>query len=480
MKTSLSRELLQPVVATLGEANAAFSFRYPGDTPDRQPVHTFYGAADLFRSDTAAALGAHARRSLQTYASNFAVFARAFDLPGAPLLPTSESQLTSLRHQLQDDPGRVRHANRAAWFAHTVAARVAEKLRREPVEDCRIDFEDGYGYRPDDEEDAHAERAALEVARGMREGTLPPFIGIRVKPLNAELHRRAVRTLDIFLTTLAAETRRELPPHFVVTLPKVVIAEQVTALAELLELLEEKNGLAPGAVKVELMVEMPQAVINERGEVNLLHLLDAARGRCVAAQFGAYDYTASCAVTGGAQSLQHPACDFARAVMQAALAGTGVWLVDGATTVMPVEPTPVADGASLTSQQFEENQAAVHRAWRLHYDNVQYSLRHGFYQSWDLHAAQLPARYAAVYAFYLENLDAASARLKSLIERAAQATLVGGEFDDVAGGQGLLNFFLRAVRSGAITEAEAESLTGLSPAELRAASFVKILDRRRA
>jgi citrate lyase beta subunit len=469
MKTSLSRELLQPVVATLGDANAAFSFRYPGDSSERQPIHTFYGGADHFKSDAAAALGAEARRALQTYASNFAVFARAFGLPGTHLLPNSESQLTSLKHQLQDDPERVRHTHRAAWFAHTVCTRVQDKLKREPVEDYRIDFEDGYGYRPDSEEDEHAERAALEVARGMRDDTLPPFLGVRVKPLNAELHKRAVRTLDIFLTTLAGETRGELPPHFVITLPKVVVAEQVAALAEVLDLLEERNGLPPGAVKVELMIETPQAVINERGEVNLLRLLDAARGRVVAAQFGAYDYTASCAVTGGAQSLQHPACDFARAVMQAGLAGTGVRLVDGATTVMPVEPVRAGGGAGLTSQQFEENQAAVTRAWKLHYDNVQHSLRHGFYQSWDLHAAQLPARYAAVYAFYLENLDAAS----------AQATLAGGDFDDAASGQGLLNFFLRAVRSGAITEAEAESLTGLTPDELRAASFVKILDRRR-
>lgn len=479
MKTSLSRELLQPVVATLSEANTAFSFRYPGDAGARQPIHTVYGGAHLFKSDTAAKFGAIALRTLNSYAANFAVFARAFRLTGADALPNTESQLTALRHQLNDNAETLRHANRPAWFAHTVCSRVAEKLKAEPVEDYRIDFEDGYGYRPDAEEDECAERAALEVAKGLNDGTLPPFIGLRIKPLNTELYKRAVRTLDIFITTLTAETLGKLPQRFVVTLPKVVIPEQVAALVELVEQLETQNSIPAGAIKLELMIEMPQAVINERGEVNLIHLLDAARGRCVSAQFGAYDYTASCAITGTHQSLQHPACDFARAVMQAALAGTGVWLSDGATTVLPIEPIRVADGVGLSSQQFEENQTAVHRAWKLHYDNVQYSLRHGFYQSWDLHPAQLPARYAAVYAFYLENLDAASARLKNFIDKAAQATRVGDLFDDAATGQGLLNFFLRAVRCGAVTEQEAAARTGLTPDELHAASFVKILDGRK-
>jgi len=88
----------------------------------------------------------------------------------------------SLLGRLERDANDVRETDRGAWMAYSVYNRVLEKLKREPVEDFRIDFEDGYGNRPDAEEDGHAESAALEVARGMQEGSLPPFIGIRIKP----------------------------------------------------------------------------------------------------------------------------------------------------------------------------------------------------------------------------------------------------------------------------------------------------------
>jgi hypothetical protein len=160
--------------------------------------------------------------------------------------------------------------------------------------------------------------------------------------------------------------------------------------------------------------------------------------------------------------MAHPACDFAKHVMQASLAGTGVWLSDGATNVMPVGDTD-----------------AVHAAWRLQAAHVRHSLVGGYYQGWDLHPAQLVARYAAVYAFYLEALPAATARLSSFVAKAAQATLVGEVFDDAATGQGLLNFFLRALACGAISEDDAAA-TGLSVEELRSRSFARILAGRRA
>jgi hypothetical protein len=158
----------------------------------------------------------------------------------------------------------------------------------------------------------------------------------------------------------------------------------------------------------------------------------------------------------------HPVCDFAKHVMQVALAGTGVRLSDGATNLLPIGSREV-----------------VHRAWRLHAEHVRHSLMSGFYQGWDLHPAQLPTRYAAVFAFFLEGLDAASDRLKNFIEKAAQATLVGGVFDDAATGQGLLNYFLRAMNCGAMTEAEALERSGLTVEELRMKSFAKILAHRR-
>ena len=105
-------------------------------------------------------------------------------------------------------------------LAERVYDRIIEKLRREPVEDFRLDFEDGYGNRPDAEEDSHATSSAEEVARGFSAKTLPPFIGIRIKPMSEDLRARSMRTLDIFVTSLLQQTGRKLPENFVITVPK--------------------------------------------------------------------------------------------------------------------------------------------------------------------------------------------------------------------------------------------------------------------
>src|SRR5207244_2889679 len=305
--------------------------------------------------------------------------------------------------------------------------------------------------------------------------TLPPFIGIRIKPFNEELRARSMRTLDIFVSTLLGKAGGKLPENFVVTLPKITTPEQVAALGNLFDLLESQTGLAIGTLKMEMMIETTQSIINSEGRISLPLLLQAARGRCIAAHFGTYDYTASCSITAAHQHMMHPACDFAKHMMQVSFAGTGIWLSDGATNIMPVAPRRAAEGKQLTQDQIDENRAVVHRAWKLHYDHIQHSLEGGFYQGWDLHPAQLPTRYAAVYAFFLESLDAASERLRNFVEKAAKATLVGDVFDDAATGQGLLNYFLRAMNSGAITEDEALRLSSLTREELRSGSFVKIL-----
>ncbi len=449
MKTSLTADATRAVTDSLQEANTAFALKYPGETGRRQPVHTVYGGAHLYKSDSAQRLGALARRSLEQYAPDFNTFARAIKLP------VSEE------------------------LAETIYKRVVEKLEREPVEDFRIDFEDGYGNRPDAEEDGHASAAAGEVAAGMEAKTISPFIGIRIKPFTEELRERSMRTLDIFISTMLGKSGGKLPDNFVVTLPKVVIPEQVAALADLYDGLERELNLEAGALKFEIMVETTQAIINDRGNSNLPLMLEAARGRCIAAHFGTYDYTASCNITAAHQHMTHPACDFARHMMQVAFGGTGVWLSDGATNIMPVAPhRATAGGEALTPEQLEENRLTVHRAWKLHYDHIQHSLENAYYQGWDLHPAQLPTRYAAVYSFFLQSLDAASERLRNFVEKAAKATLVGDVFDDAATGQGLLNYFLRAINCGAITEAEATELTSLTLAELRTGSFVKILKGR--
>src|SRR5690349_24123667 len=480
MTSSLSDAALTDDLSDrLREANEEFMRRYPGETGRRQPVHTVYGGAHLFKSDSAKRLGSLARRSLVQFAPDFLTFAQAIDLPGESELPDSFEEATELVSFLNDEPERARKEKKGAWLAHTIYRRVIEKLEREPVEDFRIDFEDGYGNRPDDEEDGHAVSAAAETAEGSKNGTLPPFIGIRIKPFNEELRARSFRTLDIFVSTLLELSKGRLPENFVVTLPKITIPEQVATLAALLAQLEKQTGIKEGSLKFEMMIETTQSIINHRGQINLPLLLGAAEGRCVAAHFGTYDYTAGCNITAAHQHMLHPACDFAKNMMQVSFAGTGIWLSDGATNIMPVPPHRFVEGGPpLTAEQIDENRDVVHRAWKLHYDHVQHSLITGFYQGWDLHPAQLPTRYAAVYSFFLESLEAASERLKNFVEKAAKATLVGDVFDDAATGQGLLNYFLRAINCGALTEEEALELSGLTLQELRSASFVKILKNR--
>lgn len=479
MKRTLAPESLQEIDAKLAQAHKAFARRYPGATGARQPVHTVYGGAHLFRSETPQRLGELAQWSLDEYAPDFCIFAKAISLAGANHLPDMPEAAERLGKAVEEDPAAVQKDNWPAWFAHTIYRRVREKLRREAVEDIRIDFEDGYGNRPEEEEDGHAAAAAAQVAAGAKAGVLPPFIGIRLKPFNEELRRRSIRTLDIFLTELAEKTRGQLPKNFFITLPKVVLPDEVAALADVCSRLEPLLDLEAGVLRIELMIETPQSIFNERGEVNLLPLVSAARGRCIAAHFGTYDYTAGRNITAAYQTMTHPACDFAREVMQVALAGTGVWLSDGATNIMPVPVHRAGCDGALATRQKEENRAAVHHAWKLHFDHIRHSLENGYFQGWDLHPAQLPTRYAAVYSFFLESLDAASRRLRNFIEKAAQATLMGEVFDDAATGQGLLNYFLRAINCGAVSAGEAQELSGLSFAELRTGSFLKIIEGRR-
>lgn len=419
--------------------------RYAGERTDRQPVHTVYGGAHLFTADSARKLGDLALGALDAYAPDPGALAECLGLD--------------------------------ATLAGTVYERVLAKLRREPVEDFRIDFEDGFGHRPGAEEDETAVRAAREVCRGIQGGTLPPFIGIRIKPVTPELAPRARRTLDLFVRALIEGAGR-LPANFVVTLPKLTHPDEVAAGADWCSTLERHVGLAPGDLKLELMVETQQAIMGPDGRCPLMAMVAAGDGRVTAAHFGVYDYTAALGITAQHQLMRHPACDLARGIMRVALSGTGVWLADGATNTLPVPPHRASAGGRLTAAEEVGNRRAVWKGWRLHYDDVRHSLVTGFYQGWDLHPFQLPTRYAAVYAFFLEGLDAASHRLKSFVERAAQATLIGDIMDDAATGQGLLNYFLRGLSCGAITEDEALA-TGLTLDELRSRSFLRILERRR-
>jgi len=408
----------------LKSANEKLARLYPGDAIGRQPVHTFIAGGDTFTRDSAQRAGEEATRTLETFAPTAKAFAEIVGMPGDVIL------------------------------AETVSARVYKKLEREPIEDFRIDFEDGYGTRPDAEEDGHAKAAALEVVAAMQSGTLPPFIGVRIKPMSRELHARSLRTLDIFVTTVVKAARR-LPDNFAVTLTKVMAPEHVTAVAERCAALERKLKLTRNAIRFELMIETPQSIFGPDGRVALLRLVAAGGGRVRGAHFGVYDYTALCGITAAWQHPRHLACDIAREIMRVSLAQTGVMIADGSSNLLPIPPH-------------------VPAAWKRHFDDVTHSLVNGYYQGWDLHPGHLPTRYAAVYAFYLSALPAATTRLRNFFTKAEKA---GAAFDDAATGQALVNFLNRALSSGAITPEEAAQ-TGLSESELRTGSFLKILTGR--
>jgi hypothetical protein len=415
----------------LTRANEAFVVRYPGERAARQPCQTSYVGAHDLRAETARELGDAALRALHAHAPDASAFADVLEVD--------------------------------ATLAATVRARTVKKLQSEPVEDLRVDFEDGYGFRPDAEEDAHVDAAVVALAESRAAGTLPPFFGMRTKPLVDASGRRSIRTTERFIRAFVGAFGA-IPPGFRLTLSKVTNTAQVVAFAELLDRLERELALAPKALRFEIMIEVAQAMFGPRGEAMPPLLVEAGDGRCFAAHLGVYDYTASLGITAAHQTLGHPACDFARQVMLTSLAGRGVELSDGATHLLPIGD---AD--------------AVRSAWRQHARDVRRSLSEGYYQGWDMHPLHLATRYGAAYAFFLEALPQATQRLSSFLARASVpgVTSGAGVHDDAATGQALMNFFLRAWACGAITEDEATA-SGLTLAELTGRSFVTVLRDRKA
>jgi citrate lyase beta subunit len=404
----LGADVLDELDRRLAPADAELAARYPGDAGGRQPVHTVYVPADQMTPGLPADWGARALAALEAHA------------PTAPVLAAATGIDQGLVAQVL--PG------------------VLAKLETEPVEDLRMDFEDGYGSRPDEVEDADAAGAARALAAALAGAAAPPCSGLRIRSLEAPTRRRGLRTLDLFLGALLAEA--ELPGGFVVTLPKVTDVRQVEAMALVCAVLEEAHGLAGGRLRFELQVETPQSILAADGTATVARMVQAAGGRCAGLHYGTYDYSAACGIAAAYQSLEHPAADHAKAVMQVAAAGTGVRLSDGSTNVLPVGDT-----------------AAVHAAWRLHARLVRRSLERGYWQGWDLHPAQLPTRYLATYAFFREGLPAAAARLRAYAERTA-----GGVLDEPATAQALAGFMARGLDCGALTEAEVGRHTGLDRA----------------
>lgn len=394
----------------LATADDLLASRYPGDRGVRQPVHTIYVPADQFTASLAQDWGRQARAALDANGGTAAALAAAI---GA-------------------DPDDV----------DAVYQRVIEKLAGEPVEDLRIDFEDGYGPRPDEEEDAAAIAAACELRTAVDTAAAPPFFGIRFKNLERPTRRRGLRTLDLFLGELGRTGG--LPTGFVLTLPKVTSVDQVEAMVEICGRLEATHGLAAGSLRFEIQVETPQAILGPDGRALVAPMIHAAGPRCTALHYGTYDYSASCGIAAEYQSMEHPAADHAKLVMQVAAAGTGVHISDGSTNVLPVG-----------------DQASVHAAWRLHARLVRRSLERGIYQGWDMHPAQLPTRYTAVYLFYRHGLPSAIHRLRAYVQRTDS-----GYLDEPATAVALAGFIVRAIECGAIDQAEVTASTGLDRSQL--------------
>jgi citrate lyase beta subunit len=400
----LAESLADALEARLADADAALVRQFPGDTPDRQPVHTVYVPADQYGEGLAGRWGAAALSAIDEHPATFA--------------------------GLADDP--------------EVVELVRDKLRREPVEDVRIDFEDGYGAPGDEAEDRDVRRAAAALAADVRAGHAPPSRGIRFKSLEAPTRRRGIRTLSLFLTELL-EQDGDLS-GFVVTLPKITSVDQVEAMVELTGRLEDALGLEARSLRFELQIETPQSILGPDGTALVSRMIQAGDGRVTALHYGTYDYSAFCGIPAAFQSMEHPVADHAKLVMQAAAAGTGVRLSDGSTNVLPV-----GDAES------------VRRGWQLHARLVARSLERGYYQGWDLHPAQLPSRYAATYAFYRAGFDAAAQRLRNYLERTGSSVM-----DEPATARALSDFVVRGVDCGAISEGEVRGATGLDGAGLTA------------
>ncbi|MDR6415212.1 DUF6986 family protein [Pseudarthrobacter sulfonivorans] len=414
-ESSFSTSDLARIEEQLAATDQLLERSYPGDDGTRQPVHTVYVPADRFTPHLAAEWGAQALATAEAHGA-----------------------LEKLGALLGQD----------ADLAAAVASRVKAKLASEPIEDLRLDFEDGYGDRGDEAEDADAVAAANTVAAAVAAGTAPPFIGIRFKCFEAPTRARGLKTLDLFVSTLAAAG--ELPAGLVLTLPKVTTVAQVQAMDFAVSRLEEVHGLPAGRLRFEVQVETPQLILGPEGTSPVAQLPHVVPGRVSALHYGTYDYSASLQISAEYQSMEHPVADFAKEVMQLAVAGTGIRLSDGSTNIIPVGD-------------------AVEDAWKLHGRLVRRSLERGYYQGWDLHPAQLPSRFAATYAFYREGLPAAAARLRNYVERTE-----GGVMDEPATARALAAFVLRGVQCGAVGTDEVQALAGVELSQLTALAHPRL------
>ncbi|WP_395311663.1 aldolase/citrate lyase family protein [Mycobacterium sp. AMU20-3851] len=413
MTRRLDDAVLADVDRRLSAADAHLASRYPGDDGRRQPVHTVYIPGNRYTATIPADWGTTA-------------LAAAKDAGGL------------------DAVARLVGASDGTDCApDTLATLVEHKLSTEPIEDLRIDFEDGYGTFDDETEDADVARAIAELRTALDAGTSTPFVGIRFKCFEAGTRKRGLRTLDMFVSGLVESGG--LPDGLTLTLPKVTSVEQVEAMVSVASALETANGLPVGRIRFEVQVETPQAILGADGRATVAQFIHAGQGRVSSLHYGTYDYSASLGIAAAYQSMEHPAADHAKNVMQLAVAGTGVHLSDGSTNILPVgDPDNVA------------------MAWKLHARLVRRHLERGIYQGWDMHPAQLVTRYLATYAFYRGAFAPAATRLRNYVHRLDSAVM-----DEPATARALAGVIHRGSVCGALTADEIESAADLPTSTVR-------------
>lgn len=414
-RRAFNSNVLAGIEDRLAESDAALANLYPGDDGRRQPIQTTYVAADKFTPNLAFDWGQQALDAAERAGGLAAVAVDA----------------------------RVVSGHDAAERADALAALVENKLRTEPIEDLRLDFEDGYGPRPDDVEDTDVVAAAGHVVAAVRDEKAPPFIGIRFKCLERPTRARGLRTLDLFIAELCSAAA--LPDGLVLTLPKVTSVAQVEAMVAAAQALESAHGLPAGRIRFEIQVETPQLILGADGRAPVAQAIHAGDGRVSSLHYGTYDYSASLGIAAAYQSMEHPVADHAKNVMQLAIAGTGVHMSDGSTNMLPVGD---ADNVSM--------------AWRLHARLVRRHLERGIYQGWDLHPAQLVTRYLATYGFYRDGFTGAATRLRNYVQKLDSTVM-----DEPATARALALFIHRGVVCGALTADEVAQHAGLSVEELR-------------
>ncbi|MEV0435195.1 aldolase/citrate lyase family protein [Nocardia sp. NPDC050413] len=403
MNTRLPEHIRARVDAVLDSVDAELRLRYPGQGTRIQPVHTVYVPADRATADTPAEWGATALELLDRHADFLAGLDTTDSLP---------------------------------------AVRVGLSAR--PVQDLRIDFEDGYGFRADDVEDAAATAAGKTLALMAEKAGAPDSFGIRIKGLAKDERRRALRTLELVLDGVA-----DVLPGFLFTVPKIRAAEQVSAIVDICSGIERAHGLPDHTLRFELQIESPQAIIAPDGTAPIARMLALSDNRCSALHFGTYDYTAACGIAATDQALDHPAADHAKTVMQVAAAQTGVWICDGSTQIVPG-----------SDPEF---------AFTNHYRLVERALRRGYYQGWDMHPGHLVTRWLATHNFFRTATDVAVPRLQAYLGRGQE-----GVVDEPATAEALSTTVVRALRCGAVSDDE---LLARAP-ELTEQTLVDLMTRR--